>query len=342
MLRILFVGCGNISNAWLSALIKRNDVDICGVVDLNRDAAEKKASDFGLKCPVFTDVSTAIDAVKPDAAVDNIIPSGRLELAKTCMKAGLHVLSEKPLADSIENAKKIIMLSDRYEKNFFVMQNRRYNTSMFSFRNAIKSGRLGEAAYLGAEFFRDPHFGGFREKMDSPLLVDMAIHTFDQARFLLGSDPVSVHCLEYNPGWSWYSGAASAICTFKFEGNAVFHYTGSWCAPGMNTSWDSSWRFIGSTGTCIWDGMGLPKAEAIIKHENNDRPLETSKVEIYKTDCIPGGHESCINEMINGLHSGIRPQTDCRDNIKSLAMVFAAIRSSSEKREVFINEILEV
>ncbi|MBN2557212.1 MAG: Gfo/Idh/MocA family oxidoreductase [Clostridia bacterium] len=342
MLRILFIGCGNISNVWLSSLSSRSDVDICGVVDLNREAAVKKASDFGLKCPVFTDVSLAIETVNPDAAVDNIIPSGRLELAEKCMKAGLHVLSEKPLADSMENAKKIIALSDRYEKQFFVMQNRRYNTGMFSFKNAIDSGRLGEAGYLGAEFFRDPRFGGFRERMDSPLLLDMAIHTFDQARFLLGRDPVSVHCHEYNPDWSWYAGAASAICTFRFEDNIIFHYTGSWCAPGMKTSWDSSWRFIGSSGTCIWKGTGLPEAEAIIQRENNESFNETSRVDIDIVECNPGGHEGCINEMINGLQSGIRPQTDCRDNIKSLAMVFAAIRSSTEKREVFINEILEV
>ena len=56
-----------------------------------------------------------------------------------------------------------------------------------------------------------PTSGGFREEMDSPLLVDMAIHTFDAARYVTGGDPVSVLCTEFNPPWSWYRGAASAV-----------------------------------------------------------------------------------------------------------------------------------
>ena len=39
--------------------------------------------------------------------------------------------------------------------------------------------------------------------MDSPLLVDMSIHTFDAARYVTGADPVSVQCTEFNPAWSW-------------------------------------------------------------------------------------------------------------------------------------------
>ena len=53
--------------------------------------------------------------------------------------------------------------------------------------------------------------------MDSPLLVDMAIHTFDAARYVTGADPVSVQCAEFNPPWSWYRGSASAIAEFEFE-----------------------------------------------------------------------------------------------------------------------------
>ena len=51
--------------------------------------------------------------------------------------------------------------------------------------------------------------------MESPLLLDMAIHQFDQARFVAGVEPVAVSCHEFDPAGSWYEGRASAICTFE-------------------------------------------------------------------------------------------------------------------------------
>lgn len=341
MFKILQIGCGAISSAWLSSLVKRDDVEICGLVDINRDSALEKASDFNLLCHVFSDVKEAIAVTKPNIAIDNIIPSKRLWLAELCLSFGLHVFSEKPLADDINNAKQIIRLSDKYKREFFVMQNRRYNTGMFSYKKALQSGIIGDIGYLGAEFFRDPHFGGFRDDMDSPLLLDMAIHTFDQARFLLGKDPVSVFCKEYNPGWSWYKGNASSVCVFTFEDGTVFNYTGSWCTPGLKTSWDSNWRASGSKGTAQWNGTGFPTAEISEQSGQSKHPSDTP-IELEKVECLPNGHSGCIDEMIKSIKIGQRSKTDCRDNIKSLAMVFAAIKSSAENREVQIKELLEV
>lgn len=342
MLRILHVGCGNISDVWFSTITKRNDVKICGVVDINFDAAIKKVAEYNLDCPVFDNIDEALDNTKPDIAIDNIIPKGRLTLAQSCLSRGVHVLSEKPLCDSIKNAKNIIELSNKYNKNFFVMQNRRYSSNMFSYKNIIQSEHLGNIGYLNAEFFRDPHFGEFRDIMDSPLLLDMAIHTFDQARFLLGKDPISVYCHEFNPSWSWYRGNSSAICIFKFEEDIVFNYTGSWCAPGMKTSWDSNWRAIGSNGTCLWNGTDFPQAETTIKQNSNSYHPEIKKLDVKKINCEKDGHKGCIDEMVECIKNNTLASTDCRDNIKSLAMVFAAIKSANENKEIYIKEILEV
>lgn len=93
--------------------------------------------------------------------------------------------------------------------------------------------------------------------MDHPLIVDMAIHTFDQARFISGTDPISVYCHEYNPPGSWYKGNAAAICIFEMSDGSVFTYRGSWAAEGQNTSWESAWRVTGSEGTALWDALTL-------------------------------------------------------------------------------------
>ena len=114
---------------------------------------------------------------------------------------------------------------------------------------------------MSCEFFKAPHFGGFREEMDHPLLVDMAIHQFDLARDLIGAEPVSVFCDGFNPAWSWFGGDAAANAVFAFEGGARFSFTGSWCSPGLETSWNGRWRVSASGGTALWDGDDEPVAE---------------------------------------------------------------------------------
>src|SRR5690606_23390301 len=93
------------------------------------------------------------------------------------------------------------------------------------------------------EFMRGPHFGGFREEMAYPLIIDMSIHHFDLMRFFLERDPVAVYGRSWNPPWSWYKGDASAAVTLEFDGNVVIAYNGSWCSQGREISWNANWRF---------------------------------------------------------------------------------------------------
>ena len=100
-----------------------------------------------------------------------------------------------------------------------------------------------------------PHFGGFREEMDHVLLLDMAIHTFDAARFMVEGDPRGVYCREWEPTGSWYAQGSAANAIFELTGDVVFTYRGSWCAEGCSTSWESALAHRRrASGTLIWDG----------------------------------------------------------------------------------------
>ena len=90
--------------------------------------------------------------------------------------------------------------------------------------------------------------------MPHVLLVDMAIHTFDTARYISGADPVSVYCKEWNPAGSWYERDSSAIAIFEMSNGLVYTYRGSWCSEGLNTTWESDWRIVGQNGSLKWDG----------------------------------------------------------------------------------------
>lgn len=340
-LRVLQVGCGGISNNWLTTLKGREDIEIVGLVDLDENNAINKRNDFNLTCNTYTDFEKAIADTTPDVVIDNTIPEIHHKIVTTSLKSDCHVFGEKPLADTMENAIDMVKTADKLNKSYSVMQNRRFLKDIRSFQSIIEKQMIGELGFLGASFYIEAHFGGFRDIMDSPLILDMAIHTFDQARFISGCNPISVYCHEFNPSGSWYKGNASAVCIFEMTDNVVFSYNGSWCAKGNLTSWECDWRAMGSHGAARWDGKSTPWYEKPSDTQNMF-PAEYERNIIDNDDNSEEGHAGCINDMIDSLKNGIPSQTDCKDNIKSLAMVMAAIKSSKEQRKVYINEIIDI
>jgi len=162
--------------------------------------------------------------------------------------------------------------------------------------------------------------------MASVLLLDMAIHTFDAARFLCGEDPVSVYAEEFNPSWSWYRGAASAHCLFEMTNGVRFTYRGSWCAEGLPTSWESDWRAVGEHGTVRWDGFEGIASEVVVGGEGFIRPVDRHDQRIGSES--PAGIAGSLTDFLDALDTGRTPMGECHDNIKSLAMVFSSIESA--------------
>ena len=332
-IRVVQVGCGSMAQGWVERTLKRNDLELAGLVDINRAAAEKTADKHNLpRSIVFDTLEKALEVAKPDAVFDITIPAAHFTVTMTALKAGCHVLGEKPLADTLPHARKMCEAAAKMRRLYMVTQNRRYMGNIAAFNNAVSEGTIGRLSSLDADFFIGAHFGGFRDVMDNVLLLDMAIHTFDQARFISGCDPVAVYCHEYNPKGSWYSGNAAAICVFEMSKDVVFTYRGSWTAEGFNTSWESNWRAVGSKGTIVWDGVADPKAQLVVGTEGFLR--ECKELALPSQNLQYAGHAGVLNQFIESLRSGQTPQTACNDNIKSLAMCFAAIESARSKKRV--------
>jgi predicted dehydrogenase len=200
-----------------------------------------------------------------------------------------------------------------------VSQSRRYFRHLAAYKERL--AELGRVGFLTCEFFRAPHFGGFRDEMPYPLLVDMAIHPFDVARYLLDADPVSVHADSFNPGWSWFAGDAAVSAVFEFRGGTRFQYTGSWCSPEQETSWNGHWRASAAAGTVLWDGEGPPTGATIVP----DAPEELN---------------GSLAEFVRALRTGSAPWGEIHHNVSSLAMVEAAVRSAEARGRVRTEEVL--
>jgi len=339
MHKIIVVGCGGMSNPWIEITNKRNDCKIVGLVDLNIDNANKQKEKYQLSANTYPNFTTALEKEDANLVFDLTVPEAHFDTVTTALKAGCHVFGEKPMSDSLADAEKMVTCAEETKQEYFVMQNYRYTPEIYALRNFLQSRKLGVVGQVSANFQLNPRFGGFRDEMDSPLIADMAIHTFDAARFITGKNAVSVYCHEFNPPWSWYKGDASAVCIFEMEDGSVFDYRGSWCANGINTSWASQWRVSCAKGATFWDGNDqlYYDENEICTFATNSMSVEEKASFVHKITPLAmeyTGHEACIMEMFDSLKNGTRPQTDCRDNINSIRMVYQAMESARKRKVI--------
>ncbi|MCT1399112.1 Gfo/Idh/MocA family oxidoreductase [Paenibacillus sp. p3-SID867] len=340
--KVVIAGCGSMANTWAEYAKGREDVEIVGLVDIQEKFAQAFADRHGLSCPIYTNITEALTSSEANIVFDVTIPASHYGISTVALKHGCHVFSEKPLAESMTECLDIVKLAESVGRTHAVMQNRRFDPRIRAFKDLIDSGAIGKPGFIGADFFLGAHFGGFRDLMDSPLLLDMAIHTFDQARMISGANPVSVYCQEFNPPGSWYAGNAMAICIYEMSDGSVFNYRGSWCAEGAQTSWEAAWRVTGEKGTAIWDGHDEIYAEFVAEGDQSGNFIRKyERTEGTLPVMEKTGHHGCLEHMFHALEAGVKPETDCSDNVYSMAMVLAALESAKTGQKVMISEFMK-
>lgn len=336
-LTAVLVGCGGISRAWLKSITQIEELELVAAVDLDLSAAQNRVSEYGLTATeVSTDLDDVLERLTPEIVFDCTVPGAHYPVTLAALQHGCHVLGEKPLADSLDHAREMVAAAEEADRIFAVMQNRRYDANIRRLKAFLDSGMLGRLTTVNCDFYIGAHFGGFRDHMEHVLLVDMAIHTFDAARLIMGADGQAVYCAEWNPPGSWYDHDASAVAIFDMSDDLVYTYRGSWCAEGLNTTWESRWHIIGENGSVIWDGAEGFEAEVVAERGGFRSEMRRVEVPSVAGPLKDGGHEGAIREFVTCVRAGRVPETVASDNIKSLAMVFGAVVSAETGRKVAI------
>ncbi len=335
-LRAVLVGCGAMSRAWVEASKTIPGLELVGFVDIREDAAQLRAAQLGGNPAVGTDLARMLDLTEPDMVFDCTVPAAHVSVVLSALAHGCHVLGEKPMADSLENARRMVEAAQRAGKIYAVIQNRRYDPNIRRLKHFLDTGALGQLTTLNSDFYLGAHFHDFRDHMPHILLLDMAIHTFDAARFLSGADPISVYCKEWNPAGSWYDQDSSAIAIFEMSDGLVYTYRGSWCAEGLLTTWESDWRIVGTKGTVHWQGDEHMESQVVVNNEGFISTYENVDIPTSSGSDKVDGHKGLIRDFVDCVRQGTTPETICTDNIKSVAMVFGAIRSAETGKPVTI------
>jgi predicted dehydrogenase len=326
-LRVVVGGAGNMGREWLATVTASPEVELVGVADLELAAARGAAASVGRPdLPVGGDAVLLARQTGAQALINVTIPEAHHPVTTAALFAGLPVLGEKPVAETVSRALSLVAAAEVTGELFMVSQSRRWNPQLSTLR--AMTARLGAIGTMTTEFYRAPHFGGFRDQMAHPLLIDMAIHAFDSARFLLQAEPVSAYCEAYNPSWSWFAGDANATAVFEMETGTRYVYNGSWCSPGADTSWNGVWRVSGERGSALWNGDDEPVLHAA-------EGLAGSAGSPYS------GIGGALQVFVQALRTGERPSGEVHENVMSLAMVEAAVQSAETGRAARLDDVLE-
>jgi len=348
MWKIMVVGCNGITRSWLDAVRGRPDVQIVTLVDVMRGRCEKINEDYGYNAGIYTDMDEAFAVSPANLVLDVTPPFVHREVVTKALKSGRYVIGEKPMSDSMESARAMVKAADESGRTYFVMQNRRFLPGIQTLRNELNKTYLGKHYLVTCDMMLGAHFmgtvggkGDFRNTMEHPVLIDMLIHTFDQARYIVGdAKAVSAYCQEMNPPNSWYKGDAIALCIFEFDDGSTLSLRGSWATKCENTTAHGAWKVYCTDGAICWDGADRVWA-------NRAQPVPCAGY--YEEEGIRGDvplnyagrdlHSGCVDAMLAALTCGGSMMTDCRNNLHSLAMVYACVESSKTERKVYLKDI---
>ena len=336
-MKVIQAGIGGMGNAWLNAVQKSDVVDFAGFVEINDEIARSQAEAYGLdQARIFKSLLEALERVNADAVINVTPPQFHREVTVFALEAGLPVLQEKPLAGTLDDARAIAAAADASGVLCSIAQNYRYRPLSQTVKGVLESGELGAVAAVSAEFYKGPHFGGFREAMPHPLIIDMAIHHFDMLRYFLGSNAETVSARSWNPPWSWFAGDASAAAQIGFAKGVQATYSGSWCSQALETSWNANWRFECERGVLLVEDDAVfvqrllkvgegPGALVNVHDEKQEVPLVTMARE---------GQDYLLREFYEAVMQGKPTGTTAQDNIHTMELVFGVVRACDSGQPV--------
>jgi predicted dehydrogenase len=343
MVRIIQVGMGGWGQNWARTVVPRvAGVEPVAYVDMSAVMLEKAQQNLGLapeQC--FPTLETALQAVEADAVLITANLPAHVPVALAALAAGKHVLLEKPFAPSTVEGQRVVEVAASRDRILMISQNYRFFPAARTAAALVRSGELGPVGAVAIDFRRysntAPREGHKHYAIYQPLLADMSIHHFDLMRMILAQEAQTVSCHAWNPPWSNFVEPATASATITFDGGAVVSYRGSWTSSGPQTLWSGEWRIECEKGEIAWtgraDGQKLSDERVTVRRLGTKRPKTVALVELPDVD--RGG---TLGAFVEAIKSGKEPETSGRDNLRTLALMNAAIESSQTGAPVTVEQ----
>lgn len=183
------IGTGGIAQTYAQAFQTTEFCQLIAVADVRKESADAFAEPFGAKS--FDDYKALAESVDIDAVIISTPPNAHPEIAIYFMKRGVHVLCEKPLCLSVEEAKEMIACAEISNVKFTMASKFRYVEDVVKAKSLIASGVLGEVTQFENAFTAkvdmSRRWNSQKEISGGGVLIDNGTHSVDIIRYFLGA-----------------------------------------------------------------------------------------------------------------------------------------------------------
>lgn len=299
MIKTALIGIGGMGGVHFNAHKNNPNSNIVAVADVRTDMAKEKVNDDSIN--IYSSLEDLLKNEKVDV-VDICTPSYlHAEQSITALNAGCHVLCEKPMTLSTEDAEKVIAAAEKNNKLFMTAHVVRFMNPYIYLKNVIESGELGKLVRLDMKRLSAIPTWSWEDWMrDSSksggVTVDLSIHDIDFVQSVLGK-PDSMQCVYHKLN----DNNDFVISSFVY-GDTVVTTEGSWY--NCDYPFSATFNAVFENGYVILGENGLCKNGEIIEFENIASNEETG-INIKGDDA----YANEIEYFLDCVGNGKKPET---------------------------------
>ena len=341
MLNIGILGCGKIAQVrHIPEYIANKDARLVAFFDTDAQRTAEIAAKYGGKACASAKELLADSTI--DAVSVCVANHAHAELAIEALRAGKHVLCEKPMAVTLAECESMLEEAEKAGKRLLIGQNQRLARAHVKAKELVAAGEIGRVVTFRTTF---GHGGPetwsitpgkntwFFDKTRAAMgaMADLGIHKTDMLRYILGQDIVRTTArlltLDKRGADDQLIGVDdNAICIYETSGGAFGTMTASWTYYGRE---DNSTALYGTKGIMrIYDDPA--HSIVVIPREGEVKYYDLEKIQTNDDQTASG----VIDEFVEAIAQDRPSMLDATDVIKSMKAVFASIRSSEERRPV--------
>ena len=347
--RCIHIGTGGFGGAWCVAFlppsIQQGLVEVVAAVDINPDHFMNAKNGLGLTDEqLYTDARQAMEECEADFCTIVVPPAFHEEMVDLALEHGLNILSEKPIADTMEGACRIAKKARDAGVKMGVTMSHRFDQDKTTLRQQLRSGKWGGLDYLVSRFTcecrRFATWGKFRYEIPYPLLIEGSVHHLDLLVDMGGALCEELYCQGWQPAWGEFAGDSQALITMRLANGVRIFYEGAKTnAVGLNCWTQEYVRAECEGGTLVMDHREIeafpytPEVVARNAVEGEGEEVQLLEQPLWQNAWL-------IQQYIAWLDGGPPMETNVEANLQSMALIFAAIESTKTGQPVRVQEFL--
>ena len=334
-IKVGVIGAGRIGKLHLENLAVRiPSAEVVAVADVFVEEAEKIAARFGIKT-VTSDYREILSDKDIEAVVICSPTDTHAQYTIEAAEAGKHIFCEKPLDLSLDKIREVLEVSEKSGVKLMIGFNRRFDPNYAKVQQMVKDGKVGEPHILKITS-RDPAPPPAEYvAVSGGMFLDMTIHDFDMARFVVGSEVLEVYAktnVLVDPEIGKAGDVDTAVTILYFENGAIGTIDNSRQAV---YGYDQRLEVFGSEGMVKIDNNN-PDTHIYYNTKGSHGPLPLN----FFMDRYVQSYANEMEAFINAVVNEETVPVNGRDGLISVAIGLAAKKSALENRPVKLNEIL--